>query len=172
MPDEFMRYALDSDFIIYSQQARQAPALTALGQLPVMLTDAVWDEVVTTPMESHPVARIEERREMLTAIAGGPTELLPETPEALDFARLASSGLGPGERSLIAYALHHPDVTVVLLDRLALHRAIEELRGERVLSLHGGLRALEPHGLTRKIAQAISDSFCRSNKPHRPPLWW
>ncbi|WIG94190.1 hypothetical protein [Myxococcus sp. SDU36] len=165
-----MLYALDADIIIPVQKSGQMDAFKSVGRLPVLVTDVVWEEVI-----GGTDARQRENAdlcEVLQAIAGGPTELLPETPEALDFVRLDAPRYGPGERSMIAYALHHPEVTLVLNDKLAIHRAIEELRGERVLSLHGWLRAMESHGLQRKIAEAVSAAFCRSHQPHRPPLWW
>lgn len=166
-----MRYALDTDVIVRLQKAGQVAALKSVGRLPIVVTEYVWDELIDQAA-ALPQRVVDERRELLSAMVDSPTELLPETPESLDFNRLKESGLGPGERSIMAYALHHPDVKLVLLDRLALHRAIEEFQGQQVLSLHGALRALEPHGVTRQMADAISASFCRENKPHRPPLWW
>jgi predicted nucleic acid-binding protein len=171
-PHGSIRYALDADVIIRLQKSEQMEALKAVGRLPVVVTDVVWDEVIGESEGRQSMRENEQLRELLHVIAGGPTEIHPQTPEALAFAQLDAPKFGAGERSMIAYALSHPDVTVVLIDKLALHRAIEELRGERVLSLHGWLRAMEPYGLGRRIAQAISSAFCKAYPQHRPPLWW
>ena len=111
---------------------------------------------------------------MLRAIAGAPMVLMPQSPEARTLVQLQlpppTEGLG--EHSVIAYAFHHADVTVVLNDRRALHRCIEELRG-RVVSWHGFLDVLRSgHGLTKRAAEELSAWYCSRFVPQRPPIWW
>jgi|GEM_PF-4708868 len=169
------RYALDADILALIQRAGFAKALTRLGRLPVVVTDTVWDEL-TVVAESTGKVRPEtlaEMQELLVSIAGAATLLEPNTPESEAYAHLhpGSDAENAGEHSLIAYASQHADVTGVLFDRKALHRAVEELRG-RVLSIHGFLDVLRSqHGLSASDAQAISQKICAA-KSVVPPLWW
>jgi hypothetical protein len=140
-----------------------------------VVTDTVWDEL-TVMAESTGKVRPEtlvEMKELLVAIADAPTLLEPATPESNAYARLhlGSDTENAGEHSLIAYASEHLDVTAVLFDRKALHRAVEELRG-RVLSIHGFLDVLRTqHGLSASDAESISHKIC-SAKSIVHPLWW
>jgi hypothetical protein len=166
---------LDADILALVQRAGHAKTLTQLGRLPVVVTDTVWDEL-TLIAENTGKARPEtlvEMKELLVAIAGAPTLLEPATPESEAYARLhpGSGTENAGEHSLIAYASQHPDVTAVLFDRKALHRAVEELRG-RVLSIHGFLDVLRTqHGLSTSDAEAISQRICAARSIVQP-LWW
>ncbi len=169
------RYALDTDILALVQRAGHAKTLTRLGRLPVVVTDTIWDEL-TVVAESTGKVRPEtlvEMKDLLVSIVGAPTLLEPATPESEAYVRLhpGSDAENAGEHSLIAYASQHPDVTAVLFDRQALHRAVEELRG-RVLSIHGFLDVLRSqHGLSGSDAQAISQKICAA-RSIVPPLWW
>jgi hypothetical protein len=169
------RYALDADILGMVQRAGHAKTLTRLGRLPVVVTDTVWDEL-TIMAENTGKVRPEtlvEMKELLVAIADAPTLLEPATPESDAYVRLhpGSDTENAGEHSLIAYATQHPDVTAVLFDRKALHRAVEELRG-RVLSIHGFLDVLRTqHGLSAPDAEALSQRICAA-KSLVQPLWW
>jgi hypothetical protein len=169
------RYALDADILALIQRAGHATALTQLGRLPVVVTDTVWDELTVVAQSTGKVRpeTLAEMKKLLVAIAGAPTLLVPDTPESEAYARLhpGSDTENAGEHSLIAYASHHSDVTGVLFDRKALHRAVEELRG-RVLSVHGFLDVLRTHhGLSAADTQTLSQRICAA-KSVVQPLWW
>lgn len=169
------RYALDTDILAMVQRAGHARTLARLGRLPVVVTDTVWDELTVVAASTSKVRpeTLAEMKELLVAIAGAPTLLEPATPESEAYARLhpGSDAEDAGEHSLIAYASQHLDVTGVLFDRKALHRAVEELRG-RVLSVHGFLEVLSTaHGLSPSDASAISQWVCAA-KSVQQPLWW
>jgi hypothetical protein len=168
------RFVVDSDILANIQRAGFAPQVTALGELPVTITDVVWDELtVGAKAKGAKQATVDEADAMLKAIAGAPTVLQPESPEAgtlVDLQRPPETE-GVGEHSVIAYALHHPDDTAVLLDRRALHRGVEELRG-RVISFHGFLDVLRGRGLPRNEADQISRWYVQRYVPVRAPLWW
>ena len=159
-------YAPDSDILIALEKARELDAVTQLGPRPVVITEFVWDEVSRS---GNPATSA-----MLTALAGQPVELPPESPEAGTMVELQApyADKGMGEASIIAYALHHPEVVPIFLDRLALFRAVEELNGRTVLSLHGFLRVLQSWGLDPANANNASAVYCRSHVPINPPLWW
>lgn len=165
------RYAVDTDILANIQRAGHAETLGRLGPLPVVITDAVWDELtVNARLSGAPPRWVKEADDMLRAIAGAPMLLLPQSPEARTLVQLQhpppTEGLG--EHSVIAYAFHHADVTVVLNDRRALHR----VRG-RILSWHGFLEALRSgHGLTKRAADELSSWYCTRFVPQRPPVWW
>jgi hypothetical protein len=79
------------------------------------------------------------------------------------------NAMDEGEASVIAYAIHHQDSVAVLMDKLPLHEAVEELRG-RTLALHGFLDVLVgQHGLAKADADSISRKQLGKK---RPPLWW
>jgi hypothetical protein len=168
-------YAVDTDVLVNIQRAGHAGTLQQLGLLPVIITDTVWDELtINAAQHGAPPKIVQQALAMLTAIAGAPTVLSPQSAEAQTFVQLqkppATEGIG--EHSVIAYAYHHPEVTAVLHDRKALHRGVEELRG-RVLSFHGFLGLLRTgHGLPTQAANQISDWYCAQFKPQRRPVWW
>jgi len=169
------RYALDTDLLACIQRSGSSSAIGELGPLPVVITDSVWDELTLNATANGAApASVKVAENLLRAIAGGPTVLEAATPEAATLTRLHGE-VGTediGEHSIMAYAVHHTDVTPVLIDRRATWRAVEEVRG-RVLSLHGFLDVLRTqHRLDRKVASAISKFFCDRNKPAVPPLWW
>ncbi len=168
------RFVVDSDILANIQRAGFAPRVTALGALPVVITDVVWDELTVGARNNGArQATVDEVDAMLKAIAGAPTVLQPESPEAgtlVDLQRPPETE-GVGEHSVIAYALHHSGETAVLLDRRALHRGVEELRG-RVISFHGFLDVLRSRGLPRQDADQISRWYVQRHVPLRAPLWW
>lgn len=168
-------FVVDADVLATVQRARQVEAVVALGTLPVIVTDIVWGELTTDTLAAGAKPEtVAEMEGLLKTIAGKPHVLEPGSDVARTFAGLqaAPPSEGVGEHSVIAVAVHHPDHTAVLLDRRALYRGVEELKG-RVLSLHGFLdHLLSKHGLPRGIAKAISDSYCKRSPPARPPLWW
>ena len=153
------------------QKAKVAASIATLGPFPVVLTDVVWDEFVEGPKRNGANATtIADAAAIATAVAGKATDLFAGTPEAEAFAKLCLPPMTEhvGELSLIAYATVHADVTAVLLDRKALHRGVEELRG-RVLSLHSFLEALETnHRFPRAISAAVSTTLARQQhfRPH------
>jgi hypothetical protein len=162
------RFALDSDVVVALVNSGRADEVALL---PVVITDAVWDEL--TDEEKVSRQKIERQEALLKAIAGAPTRLDPETNEARAIAELempSAPAFGLGERSVIAYAMHNPDTIAVLIDKFALHRASEELAVGQVMSLHRALHALEGLGLPSLVAEATSRRWCKL--PHRPPRWW
>ncbi|MBI5542768.1 MAG: hypothetical protein HY901_02690 [Deltaproteobacteria bacterium] len=169
------RYAIDSDVLGTIQRSGYSAEIGALGRLPVVITDAVWDELtINAAANGSNAASVRAAEDLLKAIAGGPTVLEPATPEAVTLDALhgdvATEDLG--EHSIMAYTVHNPDVMAVLIDKRATCRAVEEVRG-RVLSLHGFLDVLRAeHRLDRRVASAISQYFCVRHKPTVPPLWW
>jgi hypothetical protein len=156
------------------QQARALDVLRALGELPVVVTDAVWDEMTIVALaKGKPLSVVEEATALLGAMASSRTTIEPGTPEGEYLARIhvTESAEDLGEHTVIAIALAHDDITPVLFDRKAVHRGVEELRG-RVLSVHGFLGVLrEHHGLPRAAAAAISSWICKA-KCVVAPLWW
>ena len=169
------RYAVDSDVLGTIQRSGYSAEFRALGRLPVVITDSVWDELtVNAAANGARDASVKEAQALLEAIAGGPTVLEPETQEAATLVELQGEVAAEheGEHSIMAYAVHNADVVPVLLDLRATRRAVEELRG-RVLSLHGFLDVLRTgHRLSPKIAHAVSEWFFVRNRPSTPPLWW
>jgi hypothetical protein len=167
-------YAPDTDVLAEIQKAGAAPEVAKLGALPVVITEFVWDEFVEGPRRNGARSQtVTEAENLVRAMAGQPTELLPQTPEIASYVDLQTPQPteGHGESSIIAYAMHHPETVPILLDRLALYRGVENLRGS-VLSLHGFLRVLEQYGLPASISEAISRKYCSGRKPIVPPLWW
>lgn len=164
-------YAPDADILASLQRMRFADLLILAGRLPIVVTDVVWDEL-TSPESGH---RATEAQTLLDAIAGQPTQLLPETPEVAAFDALhpVAAESDAGEASIIAYAICHPEVIPVLRDRHAVLRAIEELRGRVVLSMHGFLEAMLLGGHLG-VGQIIEIGRAyRQNYPGHPkPLWW
>lgn len=159
-------YAPDSDVLIALEKADELESVSSLGTRPIVVTEFVWDEVAQ-PGNPATVA-------LLTALAGRAVELPPQSPEAASMVQLQTpyAEKGKGEASIIAWALHHPDVIPIFLDRLALFRGVEELHEREVLSLHGFLRILESWGLASSSADNVSKVYCRSHVPITPPLWW
>ena len=138
------KYVVDSDVLVNIQRSGFAPQVTALGRIPVLITDVVWDELtVEAGLNGARTETVAEAEAMLRALAGAPTVLQPESPEAATLADLQQEPAteGAGEHSVIARAFHHAGEIAVLLDRRALHRGVEELRG-RVISFHAFLSFL------------------------------
>lgn len=168
-----MKYAVDTDILAHIQRAGIAPELIKLGRLPVILTDIVWDEFVEGPKRSGAnQATIKQAEELAVAIAGSETAIMSGSAEASALARLTTPPMTEdlGELSIIAYASVHTADVAVLLDRKALHRAVEEL-GPRVISMYGFLKMLEAHGLARSCTNIVSQRLLK-NFGFKPPLWW
>ncbi len=176
-------FAPDADVLASFQRARQEQALLAVGRLPVLVTDVVWDELVLGPVlkaphgigsreADHRRQQAETMKQLLKGIASAPTEIAAGSSTASILARLQMvRPEGPGEDSVIALALSRPEVIPVLMDRPALARAIEEVP-RRVLSIHGFLRVLErDHGVPRATGDAVSDYLQRARN-FVAPLWW
>jgi hypothetical protein len=162
-------YAPDSDFFINLQRLRLAPEFAECGRLPIVVTDVVWDELVTGK-NGYANAELDG---VLKAVAGEPRVIEVESPEAQSFASIhqSPSTENRGEHSIIAVAIHDRTVIPVLLDKKGLHRAVEELR-RLVLSMHGFLEVLMqsktvPIALGMKIADAYRRK-CSAPTPH----WW
>lgn len=170
-----IRYAIDSDVVGMIQRSGFLAEVRALGRLPVIITDSVWDELtVNAGANGAWESSVKEAEALLQAIAGAPTVLEPETAEAATLVKLQGKFAAEheGEHSIMAYAFHNADVLPVLLDLRATRRAVEELKG-RVLSLHGFLDVLRTHhGLASEVAHSISEWFCARNRPWTQPLWW
>jgi hypothetical protein len=163
------RYVIDTDVIIALRNADAASTLGTRGELPLLVTDVVWDEL-RAPGDAE--ARNEKYAQ---AIAGKATQINPESPEAATFLGLQAAlpkPEGPGELSVIAYCHHHLDTTAVLMDKAALRRAVEELRG-RVLSFQGFIGALMTDGLLDlPEANAIVARYRKQYVHARVPVWW
>lgn len=165
----------DADVLVTIQRSGHVADIIALGELPVVITDSVWDEVTVGAQQSGAhSSSVLEMRQMLISMAKGPTMIVPQSAEAKALAVLqtAPPSEGPGELSVIAFAFHHPEAVPILIDRRALRRAVEELR-RTVLSLHGFLDVLRTeHGLLSTTADDISSWYCKKNTPVRRPVWW
>lgn len=162
-------YAPDSDFFVHVQRLRFSDDLMRCGRLPVVVTDVVWEELVTTK-SPHVNA---EMQALLDAVAGEPRALEPMSPEAGTFTKLQQPPKteGPGEHSVIAVALHDPNVIPVLLDKKALHRAIEELR-RPLLAMHGFLDVLITSGvLPKALGRSLAAKY-RAATSASSPQWW
>lgn len=168
------RYALDTDVLAMLQRSRAIEAFLSLGPLPVLITDAVWDEMtVVAAAKGIPSQVVDEATRLLESIAVSPTAIEPGTPEGdyLSRIHITESAEDLGEHTVIALSLCHGDVTPVLFDRKAIHRGVEELRG-RTLSIHGFLGVLrESHGLSPSAATSISTWICKA-KNVVAPVWW
>lgn len=167
-------YVLDSDVLIAFERAKQQAPLQALGKLPVIVTDSVWAELTSNALaQGRPKAEVANTEKLLQRIAGAPTMIAPQSPQALSYQAIYDphARMDQGESTVIAYALHDPDSVAVLMDKTPLHRAIEELKG-RTLSLHGFMDMLvRLHGLPKNAAKATSSDRCRRTN-QRPPTWW
>ena len=165
----------DADVLVTIQRSGHVADIVALGELPVVVTDSVWDEVTIGAQQSGAHgSSVAEMQAMLVSMAKAPTMIIPQSPAARTLATLqaAPPSEGPGELSVIAYAFHHLDAIPILIDRRALRRAVEEIR-RAVLSLHGFLDVLRTErGLPSAVADDISDWFCQRNTPVRRPAWW
>jgi len=169
-------FLLDSDILLRLQRSPQVDRLVEHGRLPVVVTDVVWDELTIGRVDRRVSQRsAEEARRLLQALAGEPFEMLPDTPEPLTFELLQDrpTTTDRGEHSIIAYALHHDDAVPVLFDGRALRRAVEELRGRRVLSIHGFLGEMHGTvGLGHALVENLSRWLCQADASLRRPLWW
>jgi hypothetical protein len=107
-------------------------------------------------------------------IAGSATILLPDSAEAATFLQLQGEPKteGAGEHSVIAYCHHHPDTIAIVMDKAAIRRAVEELRG-RVLSFQGMLGALvADRYLEWADANAVAARYRQLFSHARMPVWW
>ena len=131
-------YAPDADVLALFQRLRLEGRVIASARAPLLITDTVWDELTGQGVQEPWASKA---RRLLESLVTGPTVLLPATPEADTFAELHpdTSSEDAGEHSIIALAIHRPDVIPVLRDTKALVRAVEELKGRPVLSVHGFL---------------------------------
>lgn len=148
-------------------------------QPPVLVTDVVWKEGGARK-QGDANGEAAERTSLMTAWAGAATDAAPpeskeaETAEAL----LLQGDLDDGEISILAWAVHHPEVVPVFHDHQALFRAVEELPLRPVLSFHGFLGQLRNQfGLDRAVAERISQRYCKNltwKHQRRPvaPEWW
>jgi hypothetical protein len=162
-------YAPDSDFFIHVQRLRFVDEFVKCGPLPVIVTDVVWEELVTTKF-AHVNA---EMQRLLGAVAGAPTSIEPMSSEASTFASLQQPPKteGPGEHSIISLTMHNPDVVPVLIDKKALHRAIEELR-RPLLAMHGFLDALMKTGtIPKHLGTELASAYRKAASASRPQ-WW
>jgi len=160
------RFVLDTDVIIALEQV--GSGLAARGELPVIVTDVVWDEL-EAPGDDRARAQNFAR-----AIAGKVTVLQADSPEAATLVALQEAPRieGAGEHSVIACCHHHPESVAVLQDKAALRRAVEELRG-RVLSFHGLVGELVERGhVTWADARTMSTKYRRQFNHARVPIWW
>lgn len=165
------RLVLDTDVFLAVESSGMRDDLAATGPWPIVVTDVVWSELV----DHCPRAHVDGMKGLLGALAGAPSDLLTESPEARALGALQqvpTQKEGAGELSVIAYTLCHPETTAVLKDRRAVVRAVEEMR-ERVLSFHGMLDWLvtQDH-LPKDLAQRLSAQFLRANNGTVRPLWW
>lgn len=170
-----MRLAVDADILGILQRSRGLAAIQPLGSLSWVITDTVWEEVtIQAAANGANAATVAEMDAFLVAVASQPMVIAPQTPEAHTLQSLSRPPVkeDPGELSIIAYTIHHPDTVPVLHDRAAIFRAVEELHG-RVLSIHGLLhRLVGENGLPLAAAQEISLWYCKRYGPTRPPTWW
>jgi hypothetical protein len=163
-------FALDADVVICLRRLSLHDEIAKTGKWPVVVTDVVWGEVISTNPPGPDRGLM-----LMQSIAGAATELLADTPETDTLAAILArpGGADNGESSVVAYALHHPEVVPVLRDGGAFRLAAEELRGRPVLGLHGLLWALFQRGtLPGKLAREISMTYVRQNPVHHAPLWW
>ncbi len=164
-----IRYALDNDVLSVLKTERDA--IAALGRLPLVITGSVWDEFCDLGGDPDLLRR---DREMLEAIAGERVDIEPQTPEAEAFAMLMAStpAIHEGEASIIALAFRDSGITPVLIDRRAIWRAVEELRG-RVIAVHAFLDVLRSdHGLAPAVAGRLASAYRRRQSMSAPPMWW
>ena len=146
------RFVLDTDVIIALEQV--GSGLAARGELPVIVTDVVWDEL-EAPGDDRARAQNFAR-----AIAGKVTVLQADSPEAATLVALQEAPRieGAGEHSVIACCHHHPESVAVLQDKAALRRAVEEL--------------VERGYVTWAEARTMSTKYRRQFNHARVPIWW
>lgn len=165
------RLVLDADVFLAVESARLREELGKTGPWPIVITDVVWSELV----DYCPTVHLAGMKELLSKLAGSPTELLTQTPEALALGAMQQAAMqkeGMGELSVIAFTLHNADASAVLKDRRAVVRAVEEMRG-RVLSFHGMLDWLvRQEHLPLDLAQRLSAQYLKANNGTVRPLWW
>ena len=164
-------YVPDADVLAVFQRLRLGDRISRTAETSFIVTDVVWDEL-TGP--AVPARYAEPAVEMLNRLAGSATVLLPESPEAATFAALhpQAARQDAGEHSVVAYALHHAEATPVLRDKTALGRAIEELRGRAILSVHGFAAALFEAGcLSLPVVTEFGRAY-RSSSSQPAPTWW
>lgn len=164
-----IRYALDNDVLSVLKTERDA--IAALGRLPLVITGLVWDEFCDSGGDPE---RLQGDREMLEAIAEGRLDIQPQTPQAEAFAVLTTStpSIEQGEASIIAVAFHDEDIVPVLIERRAIWRAVEELKG-RVIAVHAFLDVLRSdHALASVVATRLALTYRRRQTMSAPPMWW
>jgi hypothetical protein len=143
--------------------------LRAVGRLPIVIPELAWDEAVKG---KHGPGR----QAFMTAIAGAPTSWDAASAENQLFIRMFAgkeADLGDGERAGIAYACVRTDTVFVTLDKLAMRRAVEHLRG-RVLTAFGLLDAwVASNVIPAVILATFAKRYAASgaSKDHPAPLW-
>jgi hypothetical protein len=165
------QYVIDTDVLVTIERAGKSSAVESLGRLPVVVTDTVWAEY-GGPNPGRTAAQVASYETFLSTIAGTPTVLAPQSPEAATYLSLFDSKakMNEGESTVIAYAAHHAGTIAVLLDKTPLHRSLEELKG-RTLSLHCFLDVLVGLGLSKANADVVS-KFRNKAASQKAPLWW
>lgn len=170
-PDTAARLVIDTDVFLALESANLRVELGRTGPWPIVITDVVWSELV----DDCPSAYVHGMKTLLQALAGQPTVMMTETREARALGEMAQQEHqteGGGELSVIAFALSNPDATVVLKDKRAVVRAVEELR-ERILSFHGMLAWLVARQhLTQALANRLATTYLQRNQGLARPLWW
>ena len=164
-------YAPDSDVLALFQQLRMEECIIVGSRAPLVVTDVVWDELTGTRVPEHYAERTQK---FLASLVTGPTEIMPASPEAISFSLLHPdlARADAGEDSIIAYALHHPEIVPVLRDKQALVRAVEELRGRAVLSVHGFLAVLFDAGCVSLPTLIEFGRSFRKRYMQPEPTWW
>jgi hypothetical protein len=163
-----IRFVLDTDVVISLEKNSAGLGLAGRGNMPVVLTDVVWDEL------NAPGDPDSRSQTFARTIAGGVTELEPGSPAAATLVALqeAPKTEGAGEHSVIAYCFHDGDAIAVLQDKAGIRRGVEELRG-RVISFMGFLGVLVDRGvLSWPEAHTVAARYRRQYTHARIPVWW
>ena len=143
----------------------------------MLVTDTVWKECADLRSGGTAIDA-SERVALMSGWATKATILTPGGPESGTAAALLAQGdLEEGEVSILAWAIHHPDVIPVLHERQAILRAVEELPERNVLSFHGFLGLLRKQGLNATVAGSISKWYCskltgKNGSRPKAPQWW
>jgi hypothetical protein len=75
------QFVVDTDVLVTVEKAGQMAPVSALGRLPVVITDTVWAEFAN-PQPRKPAALTASHQTFLRTIAGAATVLTPQSPEA------------------------------------------------------------------------------------------
>ena len=157
------------------ERSGSRPEWLKLPKLPLVVTDSVWDELVEGPRQKGETGLADQTEAWLRAVVGQPTVIPTDSAEARVAAALlmAPGSIGIGEASIIGYTLTHPEHVAVLLDRRALWQAVEELRGARVMSMHGFLAEMvASHSMPQALANVVSETLLKRQTGTKRPSWW